>query len=162
MSIDRNFSQNDLVHQMRDSIAPGDFRNYIMGFMLYRFLSERMTSHADRLLEKHEVRFSDLRMTDHRDRHILDVLKKDAIKNLGYYIGPTEIFETVATRGTQPGAVFLAELTDILVEMHPIIKQDIEARIRRPVLASMKNIENNTNTIIKEIMNHLEFIAVHA
>ena len=149
----------DLVLQMRDSMAPGEFRDYIMGFMLYRLLSERMERHADRILEKHGTRFSDLRMASNKNRHILDALKKDAIKNLGYYIGPARIFNTVATRGTQPGAGFLAELTGILIEMNPVLEQDIEARLKKPILTKVKNTETYTNRIIDGIMEYLALIA---
>ena len=152
----------DLVHQMRDSMAPGEFRNYIMGFMLYRLLSERMECHADRILGKHGTRFSNLRTDNNKDMRVLDVLKKEAIKNLGYYIDPTRLFCTVATQGTQPGADFLAEMTDILTEMYPVLEQDIETRLKKPILRQVKNIETNTNMIIDGIMEHLALIATQA
>jgi type I restriction enzyme M protein len=73
-----------------------EFRDYILGFIFYKYLSERFVLEADALLEPDGLRFADLDETNAEHRPFIDAAKENASDQLGYSLDPNELFERVA------------------------------------------------------------------
>ena len=107
-----------VANELQETITEEEFRNYTLGLVLYKHLSMRMERHGNQILKQRDFDFTDLDESRSRDREILEVIKKDALEKLDFYISPADLFNTVAARKTQPGAVLLADLTEILIGMN--------------------------------------------
>ena len=120
-----------IIDAMRARMTSEQFHDYALRLVFYKNLSERMSYYADRCLERHPCPvFDDLDDNSPENREILAVIEKNAMMDLGYYIRPSELFNTVAMRGTWPGAGFLAELTNYLVDINSISVGKVNMTLR--------------------------------
>lgn len=93
----------NIANELRGKMGADEFRDYILGFIFYKYLSEKLTLFANEILEADNRLYKDLdeRVTD--DAAIINAVKKDAIDSLGFFLKPTELFAYVAEHGTQSG-----------------------------------------------------------
>ena len=108
----------NMMLELQDEMKPGIFREYLMGFSLYRELSRDMTVLGNRMLKEYNLLFEELDETRDRDKKILMLIRKNALKGLGYYIKPDELFENVAA-GSRSGGFVLEELDTVAKSMNP-------------------------------------------
>ncbi len=69
---------------LRGKISPDDYRDYILGFIFYKYLSEKQYLYANELLQGEEV-------TDFKevtDTEILAAIKEESLLKLGYFLLP--------------------------------------------------------------------------
>jgi len=84
-----------IANDVRGSVDGWDFKQFVLGTLFYRFISENFSRHFD--VEEGIVYAS---MTDDV---ITTALKDDAIKTKGYFIYPSQLFVNVAkTANTNP------------------------------------------------------------
>jgi len=80
---------------LRGSVDGWDFKNYILGFLFYRFISEDLTAHLNATEE--EAGNSGFNYaTDVTDDEIDEEIRKSTIDEKGYFIYPSELFQNVA------------------------------------------------------------------
>lgn len=80
---------------LRGKISPDDYRDYILGFIFYKYLSEKQLIYANQLLEDEAV-------TNYKlvtDQDTLDAIKEESILQLGYFLKPAELFSELAAKG---------------------------------------------------------------
>ena len=73
-----------IANLLRGRISADDYRDYILGFIFYKYLSEKLYIYANELLEGEEV-------TDYKkveDKETLEAIKDEAILKLGYFLQP--------------------------------------------------------------------------
>ena len=146
------------VNQIRNSVTVEQFHEYAFGFFLWKHLSQLMKSCGDEFLAAGNSGFANFDKIPDRDIMVLSGIKKYALKRIGFYILPSELFETVATQGLQPGAVFLADLTDILIEMNTPSGQKPDT-LFLDVELDMVNMQKTIKALIPELLDHLGMIA---
>ena len=146
------------IDEMHDSVTAEQFREYAFGFFLWRHLSECMMLHGNAVLVKHGLGFADLNEKSRRDSRILDVVRKNTLEKLGFYIPPSELFDTVANQETRPGSVYLTDLTDILIEMNTPSGQDPDTMFM-DIDLDMDNMEKTRSALIPRLLENLEMIA---
>lgn len=97
---------------LRGNMKADDFRDYILGFIFYKYLSEKMESYANEILSVDGIRYSDVvGKTD--ENEYLDAIKDESLEKLGYFLRPKELFGEVVRRGSSGGFI-LEDLTGIL------------------------------------------------
>ena len=102
----------NIANTLRGKMDADEFRDYILGFIFYKYLSEKMEDYGDELLQEDAVAYVSL---GEEEIDILDNIKEDAIESLGYFLKPSELFSAVATRGNAETNNFILEdLTGIL------------------------------------------------
>lgn len=85
----------DIANLLRGKISADDYRDYILGFIFYKYLSEKQYLYANKLLEGEEV-------TDYKkvtDPEILEAIKEESLMKLGYFLKPEELFSVLAQKG---------------------------------------------------------------
>jgi type I restriction enzyme M protein len=104
-----------LADTLRGKMDADDFRDYILGFIFYKYLSEKMEDHANKILKPDKLIYADLKK--HKEKRLyLKEVKADALDSLGYFLEPDELFRELAERGNGEGKAkfILDDLTKIL------------------------------------------------
>jgi len=84
-----------IANLLRGKISADDYRDYILGFIFYKYLSEKQYLYANQLLEGEAV-------TDYKnvtDPEILTAIKEESLLKLGYFLKPSELFSELARKG---------------------------------------------------------------
>ncbi len=82
-----------IANDVRGSIDGWDFKQYVLGALFYRFISENFASYIEGGDES--INYAEL-----PDTVITPEIKDDAIKTKGYFIYPSDLFVNVAANAT--------------------------------------------------------------
>ena len=89
-----------IANDLRGSVDGWDFKNYVLGFLFYRFISEDLTAHLNR--EEAEAGNSDFDYaSDVADDDIDDDIRRQTIDEKGFFIYPSELFKNVVARAEE-------------------------------------------------------------
>lgn len=86
-----------IANILRGKMDADDYRNYILGFIFFKYLSEKLEIYANEILEPDNLKYTDLE--DTKDKIYIDAVKKSCIKKLGYFLKPSELFSSIANKG---------------------------------------------------------------
>ena len=79
-----------IANDVRGSVDGWDFKQYVLGTLFYRFISENFSAYIEAGDDSVDyASFPD-------DSPILEQIKEDTIKTKGYFIYPSQLFENVA------------------------------------------------------------------
>ncbi|ABD07757.1 type I restriction-modification system, M subunit [Rhodopseudomonas palustris HaA2] len=79
----------DIANDVRGSVDGWDFKQYVLGTLFYRFISENFAAYIE--ADDESIDYAAL-----SDDVITDDIKDDAIKTKGYFIYPSQLFVNVA------------------------------------------------------------------
>ena len=86
-----------IANDLRGSVDGWDFKNYVLGFLFYRFISEDLTAHLNR--EEAEAGNCGFDYaSDVADDDIDDDIRRQTIDEKGFFIYPSELFKNVVAR----------------------------------------------------------------
>ena len=85
-----------IANDVRGSVDGWDFKQFVLGTLFYRFISENFTNYIEGGDES-------VNYANYPDKDITPEIKDDAIKTKGYFIYPSQLFVNVAkTANTNP------------------------------------------------------------
>jgi len=85
-----------IANDVRGSVDGWDFKQFVLGTLFYRFISENFTNYI-------EGGDDSVNYANYPDKDISPEIKDDAIKTKGYFIYPSQLFVNVAkTANTNP------------------------------------------------------------
>lgn len=79
----------EIANDVRGSVDGWDFKQYVLGTLFYRFISENFAAYIE--ADDDSINYADL-----PDDVVTDDIKDDAIKTKGYFIYPSQLFANVA------------------------------------------------------------------
>lgn len=85
----------NIANTLRGKMGADEFRDYILGFIFYKYLSEKQFIYANYLLEGEEVKDYN-KVTD---LETLEAIKEDSLIKLGYVLRPDDLFQNIAKKG---------------------------------------------------------------
>jgi type I restriction enzyme M protein len=147
-------------------LGADEFRDYILGFIFYKYLSERMHHFADDILKHDGVRFDQIDETTKPGKEMLAAIQEESVGRLGYFLKPSELFHRVAEKGSQKTDNFILEdLTAVLKHIEASTmghdsEDDFEGLFEDLDLGSSKlgKTENQKNELIAKVLVHLDQI----
>lgn len=80
---------------LRGSIDANEYKNYTLGFIFYKYLSEKIVTFLNKELEQNELTFKQAYETDDE---LKEILEKESVKWLGYFLEPKYLFETIVEK----------------------------------------------------------------
>jgi type I restriction enzyme M protein len=87
----------NIADTLRGKMNADEFRDYILGFIFYKYLSERMLLFANKELVEDKLEYEKLDDTRHAD--IIEAVKEAALESLGYFLKPDDLFSRIAAKG---------------------------------------------------------------
>lgn len=159
-----------VANVLRGKMNADEYKNYILGFIFYKYLSEILERYInEKLLSREDYEFSDLKENTKDNKDILEEIKKASINHLGYYLKPTELFSYVVKNGNGDSSgqkVFILEdLKNILnriehTSMGTASEDDFKGLFDDVDLTSSKlgSSEKKKNDVIVEVLTLLKAI----
>lgn len=154
-----------IANLLRGRISADDYRDYILGFIFYKYLSEKQALYANELLVSEAV-------TDYKkvtDRETLDAIKEESLLKLGYFLAPSQLFSVLAAKGnadTESESNYILE--DLQSVLNHIEQSTMGTESEEDFNALFEDLDLNStkigrtvgarNEIIVKILNHLDKI----
>lgn len=89
----------NIANTLRGKMNADEFRDYILGFIFYKYLAEKMELFANDILKQDGIAFRSLTATDSQTLEIVEAVKEESLERLGYFLKPDELFSEVVKRG---------------------------------------------------------------
>ncbi len=109
----------DIANNLRGKMGADEFRDYILGFIFYKYLSEKMLRYANKILEPDNLAYHDINLNTKEGQRYLEAVKENSIDDLGYFLEPGELFGTLVMRGNGNGKAkfILDDLQKVLIDI---------------------------------------------
>jgi len=156
----------NIANTLRGKMDADDFRDYILGFIFYKYLSEKMEDYANTILKPDKITYDEVEK--HKDKkEYLAAIKDEALDKLGYFLKPSELFSEMARRGNAEGKskFILDDLSKVLTgieqsTMGSESEEDFGNLFEDLDLTSSKlgKTENDKNELIVKVLAHLNDI----
>ena len=154
----------NIANTLRGTMGADEFRDYILGFIFYKYLSEKAVKFANEALDGEDVTFLELDESNPENLIYIDELKKHAINEVGYALTPKQLFHSLAERGRQ-GEFILDDLTNTLkaIEQSTLgadSAEDFANLFEDLDLNSTKlgNSAHDRNALVAKVISHLDDI----
>ena len=82
-----------VANTLRGNMSAGDFMYYTLGFIFYKYLSEKIEKTADEVLIDDGVSFKEAWKSN--DDELKEALKEECIQDLGYFVEPEFLYSTI-------------------------------------------------------------------
>lgn len=90
----------NIADALRGKMDADEFRRYMLGFIFYKYLSEKMLFEANKLLENEEIKdYTKIDETTPEGEEILALIRENSVPDIGYFLKPTELFSYLAKKG---------------------------------------------------------------
>ena len=149
-----------IANLLRGKVDPDDYRDYILGFIFYKYLSEKQHLYANELLQGESV--TDFELV--KDQDTLDAIQEESLISLGYFLKPDELFSSITKRGNS-NSYILDDLQSVLNHIEQSTsgtesEDDFNALFEDLDLNSTKlgRTPNARNEIIVNILTYLDEI----
>ena len=77
-------------------MSANEFMYFSLGFIFYKYLSEKIENYADRALEDDEITFKQLWQSGEEDAlELQEEVKKQCLENIGYFVEPQYLFTSI-------------------------------------------------------------------
>ncbi len=159
----------NIANTLRGKMNADEFRDYILGFIFYKYLAEKMEIYANGILKTDGVKYKSINETTKNGIEYIDAIREEALETLGYFLKPNELFSEVAKRGNSDvegqSNFIIEDLQKILINiqlstMGTESEDDFDNLFEDMDLNSTKlgKSPDARNEIIAKVLSHLDKI----
>ncbi len=159
----------NIANTLRGKMNADEFRDYILGFIFYKYLSEKMNLYANTILKPDGILFTNIKEDSENGQEYIKAIKEEAVEKLGYFLKPSELFSQLAKRGNSDvegiSNFILEDLQKILTNiqlstMGTESEEDFDNLFEDMDLNSTKlgKSPETRNEIIAKVLSHLDKI----
>ncbi|HET8964087.1 MAG TPA: type I restriction-modification system subunit M, partial [Chitinophagales bacterium] len=156
----------NIANTLRGKMNADEFRDYILGFIFYKYLAEKMEIYANSILQQDDIQFREIQENTPEGEEYIEAIREEALETLGYFLKPSELFSEIAKRGNSDTNTFILEdlqkiLTNIqLSTMGTQSEEDFDNLFEDMDLNSTKlgKSAEARNAIIVKVLVHLDEI----
>ncbi|MBI3512271.1 MAG: type I restriction-modification system subunit M [Bacteroidetes bacterium] len=159
----------NIANTLRGKMNADEFRDYILGFIFYKYLAEKMEIYANAILKADKIKYKDIKENSKQGKEYIEAIREEALEKLGYFLKPSELFSEVAKRGNSDEEgkdnFILGDLQKILNNiqlstMGTESEEDFDHLFEDMDLNSTKlgKTPEARNTIIAKVLSHLDNI----
>jgi type I restriction enzyme M protein len=159
----------NIANTLRGKMDADEFRDYILGFIFYKYLSEKMSLYADEILKEDKMSYMDIKEDSEKGREYLEAIREESLEKLGYFLKPSELFSQIAKRGNGNGkseSNFIIEDLDAILSsieqstMGTESEEDFDHLFEDLDLNSTKlgKTVDQRNEVIAKVLSHLDKI----
>ena len=156
----------NIANTLRGKMNADEFRDYILGFIFYKYLAEKMEIYANSILEEDKIQFRNIDENTAKGLEYIEAIREESLETLGYFLKPSELFSEIAKRGNSGSNNFILEdlqkiLTNIqLSTMGTQSEEDFEDLFSDMDLNSnnLGRTADARNAIIVKVLVHLDEI----
>jgi type I restriction enzyme M protein len=152
----------NIANELRWKMDADEFRDYILWFIFYKYLSEKLELYANSLEDDFDYKNIDEK--SNYGETIISAVKQEALNSLWYFLLPSELFGKVAEAGSK-GIFILEDLGRILNNIESSTmgtesEDDFNNLFSDLDLGSQKlgKTANDKNTLISKVLVHLDKI----
>lgn len=156
----------NIANDLRGKMGADEFRDYILGFIFYKYLSEKAIAFANELLKDEGVaeQYQQLDESNPDHAELIKGIKENSVEEVGYALAPKQLFHSIAELGRQ-GTFILDDLSDTLrgIERSTLgaeSEDDFANLFEDLDLNSTKlgNNANDRNELVSKVLTHLDNI----
>jgi len=159
----------NIANTLRGKMDADEFRDYILGFIFYKYLSEKMELYANDILKEDKIKYLDISEDTKQGQEYLEAIKEESLEKLGYFLKPSELFGQVAKRGNGNGKneskFIIEDIQKILINiqnstMGTASEEDFDHLFEDMDLNSTKlgRTAEQRNEVIAKVLSHLDKI----
>jgi type I restriction enzyme M protein len=102
----------NIADTLRGKMGADEFRDYILGLIFYKYLSEKMEDYANEILSEDSIQYQDI-VGKPDENDLIEAIREESLEKLGYFLRPNELFKEISNRGNS-NSFILEDLTSIL------------------------------------------------
>lgn len=85
-----------VANNLRGNMSANDFMYFSLGFIFYKYLSEKIENYVNQALENDEITFKQLWESQEEEAvELQDEVKKQCLENIGYFVEPQYLFTSI-------------------------------------------------------------------
>ncbi|WP_061014562.1 type I restriction-modification system subunit M [Photobacterium leiognathi] len=157
----------NIANTLRGNMSADDFRDYILGLIFYKYLSDKLNRYANELLSEDGIQFAQIDEKSEKGKEYLEAVQEEALDKLGYFFKPSELFNVVAKAGSN-GEFILDDVRDVLNDIEQSTMgadsaDDFNGLFDELDLTSNKlgKTPDARNKLIAKVLEHLDNIDFH-
>ena len=111
----------NIANTLRGKMNADEFRDYILGFIFFKYLAEKMELYANSILEQDGLKFRTIDDTTPEGKEYIEAIREESLDKLGYFLKPNELFSEIAKRGNSDvegvSSFIIEDLQKILINI---------------------------------------------
>ena len=111
----------NIANTLRGKMNADEFRDYILGFIFFKYLAEKMELYANSILEQDGLKFRTIDDTTPEGKEYIEAIREESLDKLGYFLKPNELFSEIAKRGNSDvegvSSFIMEDLQKILINI---------------------------------------------
>ena len=111
----------NIANTLRGKMNADEFRDYILGFIFFKYLAEKMELYANSILEQDGLKFRTIDDTTPEGKEYIEAIREESLDKLGYFLKPNELFSEIAKRGNSEvegvSSFIIEDLQKILINI---------------------------------------------